>query len=608
MCGVAGIYAYLSSASSVDRRELLAVRDRMATRGPDDAGIWIGTGERIALAHRRLTIIDLSASGAQPMSDSTGRHIITFNGEIYNYKYLREKLIADGFNFQSNCDTEVLINLYAQKGARMVEDLRGMFAFAIWDNVANTLFLARDPYGIKPLYYSNSAGTFRFASSVKALLAGGELSREIDPAGEAGFYLTGSVPEPFTIYRAIRALPAGSWMEVSGAGISEPQTYFSVARVYQDAENETEPLTLDEMQERVRAALLDSVRHHLVSDVPVGAFLSSGVDSGALVGLMRDAGAARFQTLTLGFEEFYGSREDEGPLAAEVARRYGAEHSVRIITGGEFRRDVPSIVEAMDQPSVDGINSWFVSKAARELGLKVMISGLGGDELFGGYPSFTDIPRWRRRVSLATRLPGLGVGLRQLARIALGRNTSISPKAFSLVEFGGTIAGAYLLRRAVFMPWELAEIMGEDAAREALLELDPVGHGEAQLGPSLKSDFAKIATLESTLYLRNQLLRDTDWASMAHSLEVRVPLVDSTLLSTIAPIALQLGPERGKSLLAGAPQRPLPGEVVNRTKTGFGMPIGSWSDTSKTQKGSSFAYVRDWARSIGSANFPSRAS
>ena len=334
-------------------------------------------------------------TGAQPMASADGKLVVTFNGEIYNYRALRKSLEAKGRVFRSQSDTEVLLHLYAEKGEAMVHDLRGMFAFAIWDSERKRLFLARDPYGIKPFYYADDGWTLRFASQVKALLAGGKVSHDPEPAGQVGFYLWGSVPEPFTTFRQIRVLPAGCTAVVDRIGMHSPKRYHSIAAVYCEAEARSGDTSKpkDRVAE-IGAALLDSVRHHLIADVPVGAFLSAGIDSGAVVGLMRDAGQNDIQTVTLAFEEFRGQADDEAPLAEEVARTYGTRHTTRVVTESEFQTDLPRILEAMDQPSIDGINTWFVSKAAKELGLKVAVSGLGGDELFGGYPSFHDIPKW----------------------------------------------------------------------------------------------------------------------------------------------------------------------------------------------------------------------
>jgi asparagine synthase (glutamine-hydrolysing) len=316
--------------------------------------------------------------------------------------------------------------------------------------------------------------------------------------------------------------------------------------------------------------LLDSLRHHLVADVPVGAFLSGGVDSGALVGLMRDCGQADLQTVTLAFEEFRGTSENEVPTAELVATRYDTRHTTRVVTEREFHDDLPKIFDAMDQPTIDGLNTWFVSKAARELGLKVAMSGLGGDEIFGGYPSFRDLPWWMNLLRFPSAVPLLGEFARHILTVG-----GVRPKAASMLKYGGTYAGAYLLRRGLFMPWELEGLLGRETAKLGLQRLAPLRHIRAALEPEPVSAFDKVASLESSLYMRNQLLRDTDWASMAHSLEVRTPLVDATLLRHVVQAARAQRPV-GKQVLANSPSVPLPREVSSRSKSGFGTPIQYW--------------------------------
>lgn len=572
MCGINGIFAYHYAANPIDPAELERTRDYMAARGPDGAGRWVDGEGRIGFGHRRLSIIDLSEAGAQPMASADGRLVITFNGEIYNHVALRRALEAKGHVFRSKSDTEVLLHLYADRGEAMVRDLRGMFAFAIWDAERRALLLARDPYGIKPLYYADDGWTFRFASQVKALVAGGELPRDVEPAGLVGFYLFGSVPEPFTIWAGVRSLPAGTTLVVDRRGASAPRQYHRIAEVYRDAATNAEP---DGSSERLVAALRESVRDHLVADVPVGAFLSAGVDSGALIGLMRDAGAGEIKTVTVAFEEFRGKAQDEAPLAAKVARLYGTDHTTRLVTRSEFEADLPRILEAMDQPSIDGINTWFVAKAARERGLKVAISGVGGDELLGGYPSFQEIPRWVRWLRLPSAVPFLGGAVRRLAAPAANALGS-SPKAAGMLEFGGSYAGAYHLKRGLFMPWELPRVLDRDVIAAGLRRLEPLRHIEQCMRPMPETAFARVASLEASLYMRNQLLRDTDWSSMAHSLEVRVPLVDSVLLGAAARHTRALASGAGKAMLARSPSMPLPQEIVGRRKTGFTTPVAEW--------------------------------
>lgn len=569
MCGIAGIFAFSDNAPMPREVELLAARDRMSSRGPDGAGLWWDESRRVGLAHRRLSIIDLTDAASQPMTDGRGRTIV-FNGEIYNFHALRTDLETEGYRFRTTSDTEVLLALYASRGPAMVEALRGMYAFAIWDEARRGLLLARDPYGIKPLYYSNDGKTLRFASQVKALLSGGA-RRDIDPAGVVGFHIFGSVPEPYTLYSAISPLPAGSTMWIDRAGAAEPRQLVSIAAVLAEASQQRPSRDLADV---VREAMLDSVRHHLVADVEVGAFLSSGIDSGALVGLMRDAGQKRIRTITLGFEEFRNTHGDEAPLAAEVAKLYQTDHHQRMVGRDEFEADQHLIIEAMDQPSIDGVNTWFVSKAARQLGLKVALSGVGGDEILAGYSTFREVPRWHRWLRGPLGSPAL-TAFAQVLLKASGVSRS-HPKAVGLLDHGRSFSGTYLVRRAVLLPEEVAEAIDPDMARVGLERLRPFGLMERGMSPDPKSPTARVCALESTFYLRNQLLRDTDWAGMAHSLEIRTPLVDIGVLTALAPYLSSMTGEAGKRALANAPSQPLPAAVVQRRKSGFAVPTAIW--------------------------------
>jgi asparagine synthase (glutamine-hydrolysing) len=591
MCGINGIFAYAKGAPPVDRGELETSRECLRSRGPDAADTWISDDGRVGLGHRRLAIIDLSPGGAQPMR--RGERVLIFNGEIYNYRELRARLEANGRTFTSQSDTEVVLALYDEKGEAMLPELRGMFAFALWDGAARKLLLARDAYGIKPLYYAEDGRTVRWASQVKALIAGGHVDKQFDSAAAAGFFLRGTVPEPFTMYRAIRALPAGSYCYVDANGVGAPREYFSVAATLRDAVENARDVTDAERQEIVHDAVLESVRYHMVADVPVGAFLSAGIDSTAIVALAKESGASDLQTMTLRFEEYRGRDNDEAPLAALVAREYGVRHTIRDLARDDFRNELPRIFAAMDQPTVDGLNSYFISKAAAEMGLKVALSGAGGDELFGGYTSFRDIPRWMPITSVLSRVPGLGEGVYRLNTALAKRSRHISPKMGEIIRHGGSYAGAYLVKRGRFLTTELPDVLGADVAREGLERLDLLRLLERAVTPDPGTPFARVAALESSLYLRNQLLRDMDWASMAHSLEVRVPLVDAHLLRKVAPV-LVTRKERGKQILANAPRQPLPAVVRNRRKTGFTLPIKEWLK----QEGRVEFGKRSWARRV----------
>lgn len=507
------------------------------------------------------------------MRSADGATVISYNGEIYNFHELRAELEKDGAVFQSDTDTEIILHLYRRYGAAMLPMLRGMFAFAIWDKQRQGMLIARDPYGIKPLYTSNVDGVFRFASQVKALIAGGNISREPDPGGVVGFFLWGSVPDPFTIYRDIAALPAGSSQWIDDRGACDPVAYSDIAAML--AVPPAAATSYDALQREVRAAVADSVRAHLIADVDVGLFLSSGIDSAALLGLVRDTGRARVRTVTLAFGEFVGTSRDEAPLAAAMAARYGAEHNVRRVDRTEFDEVLPQILEAMDQPSIDGINTWLVSMAAAEVGLKVALSGVGADEILAGYPSFRQIPRWVGMMRLPGKVPGLGRATRFLLSLVGGANGR--PKLAGMAEYGGTYAGAYLLRRALFLPFELKTVLDDDMIEAGLASLAPLKRLFSDaLTPMPGSPISRVSALESCQYMRNQLLRDSDWAGMAHSIEIRTPFVDTTLLRRLAPIVPAMGAGAGKAALAAAPDTPLPAEIANRPKTGFTVPTERW--------------------------------
>jgi asparagine synthase (glutamine-hydrolysing) len=588
MCGINGIFSFDSSAPPVDRDGLIRTRDFMAARGPDGAGEWSASDGRSGFGHRRLAIIDPTPDGAQPMSTADGRAWITFNGEIYNYKALRDELIGQGVVFRTHSDTEVLLCLYLRYGADMVHRLRGMYAFAIWDTGSRSMFLARDPHGIKPLYYATVGGVFRFASQVKALLVGGAIAREVEPAGVTGFLLWGSVPEPYTLYRNIRALPAGSTLRVSSSGVEMPRRYWDLGAVVARSIDAAGLVPRGTEADNLREVLVDSVRAHLVADVPVGAFLSAGLDSSTIVGLARELCAAPIETITLTTDELRGTPNDEAPLAVEIARHLGVRHHLRVMNLREFESDLPAFLAAMDQPTIDGLNTWFVSKAAAETGLKVALSGLGGDELLGGYPTFGSIPRMVEGWRALNRVPAVGRLFCGIYAGVVSRYTKAKPKYAGLARYGGTFPGAYMIERGVIRPWELPNVPDRDFLRAGLEALDGLDDGLANASGSGVSGFAKVSILESSRYMRNQLLRDSDWAAMAHSLEIRVPLVDSVVVERLAGLAATGRFQFGKEVLAEVLTSGLPAGVAGRPKTGFTVPLWQWLRKSSA--------VSDWKR------------
>jgi len=535
----------------------------MQARGPDGAGEWFSPGAEIALASRRLAIIDLSPAGSQPMSWAGELYWIVFNGEIYNYRELRAELARD-HTFRSHSDTEVILALFARDGVAGLGRLRGMFAFAIWDDREKRLLLARDPNGIKPLYYSNDGRHFRFASQVKALVAGGAVATRADPAGLCGFLLWGSVPEPWTIYESVKALPAGHflWVGPEGVGLPEPLPRPSEKRT-------GAPDILEAIEQSVIA--------HLVADVPVAIFLSSGLDSGLVAALATRNQKEPPVTVTLRFQEFGNTPDDEGPLAAEVARTLGTRHVERWVSRDEFLADWPDAVRAMDQPSIDGLNTYWVSRSAHEAGVKVALSGLGGDELLGGYPSFRQVPALARWAGAAGMVPGVAAAWPLLAHLS-GRS---QPKLPGLIRHGGSTEGAYFLRRAVYLPEELPGLIGSELAEAGLRACDPAQLGRNVLRDARPPDgWHAVQALETNLYLRNQLLRDSDWASMASSLELRVPFVDAWLQHEAGPLAHATPRSMTRAHIAQRLAPELPARTFTRRKTGFLTPFAKWLEGS----------------------------
>jgi asparagine synthase (glutamine-hydrolysing) len=591
VCGIGAFYSYDARGAANGDGGLQAASEWMRCRGPDGSGEWHSADGRVSLAHRRLAVIDLSDAGAQPMSTADGALVISFNGEIYNYRELRASLVQKGYRFQSQTDTEVLLHLYAEKGEAMVGDLRGMFAFALWDERKKALFLARDHFGIKPLYYADDGRSIRVASEVKALLSGGSVDTTPDPMGQAGFLVWGHVPEPYTMFRGIRTLSAGSTMWVTREGMQAPRVYADLAAMLATASAESVQMDARERADRLRAAMLDTVRHHLVADVDVGVFLSAGVDSTTLAALASEAGG-RLRTVTLGFAEYRGTTHDETPVAEAVAKQLGTDHQTIWVTRADFREALENLMERMDQPTIDGVNSYFVSRAAKEAGLKVVLSGVGGDELFAGYTDYLDIPRMVRLVSRVPAHRAMGRPVRRAIAPLLGHRSST--KYASLLEYGADYAGAYLLRRAVFLPWEVQRLLNEP--EEASLHETVLMRGVVRSTLPGCRPAVKVGVLESAWYLRNQLLRDTDGASMTHSVEVRTPLVDWTLWREVATLGL-MSPYSGKRALAATPRARLPKAVVERKKTGFTVPMRQWM-MSEHRAGYHGRGLRGWARYV----------
>lgn len=556
MCGIAGL---LSPSGSQEQIEILIQRMQsvLRHRGPDDQGIYISSDQKAAITHTRLSILDLSPAGHQPMSTADGRYWITFNGEIYNFRELRHTLIAQGEQFLSQTDTEVILKLYQRFGSKCVNQLRGMFAFAIWDDLEKTCFLARDPLGIKPLYYWSAGSTLVFASELKSVLASGLPTITLSPEGLYGYLVSGSVPEPHTLIQGIRCLEAGHWLYWQSSNLTHSR--------YWQINFTPETISVPEAKEKVRAALIDSIKHHFVSDVPVGIFLSGGIDSSAVVALARQIQLGELRTYSIVFEE---PDWNEGEIAQKVADTFGTDHTEYKITASLGRELLSQFLAAIDQPSIDGFNTFCVSQIARKDSTKVVLSGLGGDELFGGYQSFQKVPRMvrlsQRFQALHPISTGMGMGLEHWGK---------SPQLRRLGDFLQQIpnsAAAYRSFRGIFSHSEACAIAKRYLPDKAL----PMRQWGSP-SPNLPSLEDEVSLLEISCYMRNQLLRDSDVMSMAFGLELRVPLVDRVLIEAIAGIPSNIRLAPGKQLLIQAVPE-LPSLVVNSPKRGFSFPFEQW--------------------------------
>lgn len=584
MCGIAGILGRIDDAQ---RAALARMSDAMLHRGPDGGGTWVGPpgpeGLGCLLAHRRLSILDLSAAADQPMVDPATGQVIVFNGEIYDYLALRGEMERRGERFESSGDTAVLLRLLATQGPAACARLRGMFALGLWDERRRTLLLARDPLGIKPLYLARNPdprGAWRvaFASEVRALLASGLLpSRALDPVALQSVVWNGFVAGPGTIVKGIQALWPGQALTLSLDDDDVDALTFWSAR----KDDDRPPATLDD----VRDALRDSVRAHLVSDVPLGVFLSAGIDSTAVANLAQRVSGAPVRTFTLAFEE---EELSEGPLAREIARAIGTEHQEVVLTESAFLKDLERAVDALDQPSFDGLNSYFMSRAVREAGLTVALVGTGGDELFGGYRTFRDLPTLLGLAQRTRWLPkGSKVAAARLwtALTQLGAAAGpVAPqtrwaKLPDMLGAGEDLVELYQLAYALFLPAFQRELLLPDLARE------DVRHG---LPPALvdrlstelfgRSPLSALSVLEHRLFLGERLLRDSDAASMAVSLELRVPLVDRALFEVVdrLPDEERYAPLGRKQALRELGHVGLDPALFERPKRGFVLPFDRW--------------------------------
>jgi asparagine synthase (glutamine-hydrolysing) len=590
VCGICGV-AFASRSGDAESR-VRAMTAALRHRGPDEEGFLSGDARApgLALGMRRLSIIDL-AGGHQPAWNETKDVAVIFNGELYNYRDLRERLALCGHRFTTQSDTEILVHAWEEWGEDALTELRGMFAFALLDlreryATAPILLLARDPLGIKPLYYTQTAEGFAFASEVRALLASGVVPKRLSQDAATSYLLFGSVSEPVTLLEGVFSLPPGHRMLLhvpERRRVPRARPWWDPA-LSPAARDTRKPRDLASAAKQLRPLLEDAVRAHLIADVPVGLFLSSGLDSGAIAALAAQAqGGIQSFTLT-----FPGTAFDEAELARVAARRFKTKHTEVPLSGESVLARLGEALAGLDQPTMDGINTYFVSWAARQVGLRVALSGLGGDELFAGYQTFADTPRLSRLIKCAWFVPA-AVRRMTVPLVAGLAGRPGSPdagrKAAAAWAYPDTLPHPYFFTRTLFPPGQLERII-EPRFRPSTVSADGVTLDPTWLGwlgrtadeARKLEPVAGVSWLETRTYMASTLLRDTDSVSMAQSLEVRVPLLDTPLVEFVGslPDAARWRPGTQKALLAEAVDDLLPQEILAQQKRTFTLPWEEW--------------------------------
>ncbi len=565
MCRIVGIVDFNGSLKEVLEERLISMRDSLAHGGPDDAGIYTDKENGIALGHRRLSIIDTSPAGHQPMSNHDQTIWITYNGEIYNFQELRNELVSSGYSFKSRTDTEVLIHGYEYWGIEtLLSKLQGMFAFAIYDKRENDfrLTLARDRFGIKPLYYFYDKKRFIFASEVNGVMKSGLVTDKKNLNSLIYFLQMGSVPEPLTTVENVFSLPAGHYMTISKTE-TNIKKHWDLLDFYKNSSTDSLENTIN----KGREYFLRACKLHLVSDVPVGVFLSGGLDSSSLVSVCSKLIEKKLTTISINFDE---PDFNEGQYARLVAERFKTEHHEIILKSSDFINQADNIFLAMDQPTIDGVNTYFISHAAKSLELKVVLSGIGGDEVFLGYKHYRNTCRIKLLQKTLALLPNR---LRRLYLDSLLSLCNITGfNRLSKLEYlkNPSDTNSYFLYRGLFTPGQIQKILG-------------ISKKELNATDEIFSDYKFNSLIECFNYLdfhhylQDQILKDTDFMSMSCGVEVRVPFLDHKLVEYITGVkpSLKLSSNTNKFLLTEI-VKDLPLEIIHRSKMGFVFPFEKW--------------------------------
>ena len=588
MCGISGIYNY-SDKNISSKPVIEKILKLQSKRGPDDSGTWVSKCNKIFFGHNRLSIIDLSKNAKQPFLSNDKNYVIIFNGEMYNFKKIKKELIEKKINFKSNSDTEVIIEAYKYWGLNFLKKLRGMFAFALWDLVKKKLILARDPFGIKPLYYSNKNGVFYFASQAKSLLTIDDISSNKSEAGILSYYLWGNISEPLTLYKDIKSIEKGTYKIINEDGIEENYQYANLKESILNAE----PINFIKKTDAIgylKDIIEETVKYHQVSDIPVTFLLSAGIDSSVILASIKEEDKKNCSALTLDFN--YNGKSNETTLSKKTAAKNNIDHKIERIDVEEINNLSEQFYMNMDLPTNDGFNNFLVSYFAKKNKSKVIISGIGGDELFFGYSSFSRIPKINNLLKFVPKNNLINNFFKSNVQNILKKH-HLNTKYSGIFEYGRNLDTAFLLQRSLFLPNEIKEMLSP--------EIFKLGFDQLNVFENINSDVKgfeqkklSIMYLEIKYYLCSKILRDSDWTSMSHSIEMRMPFVDWFFFQKLLPL-LKSNINIGKKNLLDCVKNKIPNELYNRKKTGFGIPHKSYFEKLSNSKTEYSHPIKDWS-------------
>ena len=588
MCGICGIYNF--SSQNIDSIKIIKkINNLQKNRGPDGNNLWQSDCKKISLGHTRLSIIDLSNKADQPLMSRDRNFVITFNGEIYNYKEIRKLLFKKNIRLNSKSDTEIILESYKLWGIKFLNYLRGMFSFAIYDRQKKQVILARDPFGIKPLYFTKKNNVFYFASQIKSLLSINGLSFEKSEKGITSYYLWGNVQEPLTLYKDIQSVKRGNIKIINENGIEENYEYTNIKETilnskadYFKSENEA--------IEKLKELILDTVKYHQVSDVPITLPLSAGIDSNVLLAAMNKDDKKKNLALTIDFDN--NKKLNESVIAEKSASINNMEHSIKKINENEVLELINEYYKKMDSPTNDGLNTFLLSYYAKEKKSKIIISGIGADEFFFGYPSFKRI---RVLNSFFNFFPIKFNGEKFLNfSLPIFKKLKLNTKFSGIFKYGSTIEKAFFLQRSLFLPKEIKEFLTPETFNNGLDELNILD----QLKEDVKNfDDTNLATmyLENKYYLSSKILRDADWTSMANSIECRTPFIDWFFFKDLLPI-LKSNIKITKKSLVNCFKEKLPEVLYTRKKTGFNIPYKKYYENISNKKVSYSHPIKNWSK------------